>query len=223
VRRAAEEERSEFFVSRVCPNHSAKRRSFTRSTWRFTKLVYVAPNQHILAGDRRPARWRFVDALRTGSIEVRKDWIVPGLLGEVFKDRFVTFENATRFLSQDDRPTAVVFGNDEMALEVYCAAPRLGLRIPNDLSVIGSDDFQAVSNVLKPKLTTMALPCCDIGVQAVKSLVGLLKDNSLKTLHTKIAASWWSVCRSCARADAMHYGAAISQPRLSTGPGIARD
>jgi LacI family transcriptional regulator len=147
------------------------------------KLAYVALNENILAADLRGNA--FLDALAAERVEARSEWIVPGLVGDVFKDRFVAFENVTRILKQPDRPTGIVCGNDEIALQCYCAALELGLKIPHDISIVGFDDFQAVSNVVEPKLTTMALPYHEMGSLAVETLVGMLKGAAPKVLHTK--------------------------------------
>lgn len=147
------------------------------------KIAYVALNEHILAAELRGGA--FVDALRAKGIEPRRDWIVPGLVGEVFHDRFVAFENATNLLKGPDRPTAIVCGNDQIALQVYCAALELGLSIPGDVSLIGFDDFDAISNVVRPGLTTVALPYPEMGALAVKTLLRMLGGEPPKTPHTR--------------------------------------
>ncbi|PDT45995.1 hypothetical protein CO661_20280 [Sinorhizobium fredii] len=49
------------------------------------------------------------------------------------------------------------------ALNVCIAALGLELSVPNDVSIVGFDDFRTVSRALKPELTTAALPCYDLG------------------------------------------------------------
>lgn len=136
------------------------------------RLAYVTLNPNILAAELRERAFR--DAHATRGLAVREEWVVPGLVGEVFNDRFVAFENVTQILRQTDRPTAIVAGNDEIALQCYCAAMQLGLRVPHDISIVGFDDFQAVSNVVQPSLTTMALPYQAMGRRAVEVLLRLL-------------------------------------------------
>lgn len=147
------------------------------------KIAYVALNEHILAAELRGNA--FVDALAAHGVDVRPDWIVPGIAGEVFHDHFVAFKNVRSILDRADRPTAIVCGNDEIALQVYCAALELGLRIPRDVSIVGFDDFQAVSTVVEPKLSTMALPYHEMGVLAVETLTGMLRGSQPKNLHVK--------------------------------------
>lgn len=88
-----------------------------------------------------------------------------------------TFESgvagAEALLRREPRPTAIFACNDEMAAGVYKAAQRMGLSIPDDLTVIGYDDSPLASQ-LWPPLTTIHLPVREIGRQAA-SLV-LTKD-----------------------------------------------
>ncbi|MEV6249800.1 substrate-binding domain-containing protein [Streptomyces sp. NPDC051742] len=58
---------------------------------------------------------------------------------------------ARELLSRPDRPTAVFTANDMQALGVYRAARELGLRIPDDLSVVGFDDVPTVAWVDPPR------------------------------------------------------------------------
>ena len=56
---------------------------------------------------------------------------------------------------------------------VYQAAAERGLRIPQDLSVVGFDDQQEIAPALWPALTTVALPHYEMGVWAVEALLGV--------------------------------------------------
>ena len=65
-------------------------------------------------------------------------------------------------LSRSPRPTAIFAGNDETAAGVYRTAYLRGLKIPDDLTVIGFDDSPLASR-LCPSLTTMRQPIRDMG------------------------------------------------------------
>ncbi len=84
-------------------------------------------------------------------------------------------EAALAFLQPDDRPTAVFCFNDQMAMGVYQAATRLGIRIPDELSIIGVDDLKIVAAALDPPLTTVALPHYEMGQRAVELVVQLIE------------------------------------------------
>lgn len=90
------------------------------------------------------------------------------MTGPVGSERMVAFAAARELLSSRQRPSAVICGNDQVAMQVYAAAASLGLAIPEDLSVIGFDDLKIISETLYPALTTVALPYFDIGRRAVE-------------------------------------------------------
>ena len=71
-----------------------------------------------------------------------------------------------KLLDSVDRPTAIFASNDMEALGVYEAARRLGLGIPDDLSVVGFDDI-AVAGWMAPSLTTVRQPIAQMAVDAI--------------------------------------------------------
>lgn len=85
-----------------------------------------------------------------------------------------TFESGLQcgetLLGLAERPTAVFAGNDEMAVGVYQAARRAGLRIPEDLSIVGFDDSPIATRIW-PTLTTVRLPIVHMGRIAAQLLI----------------------------------------------------
>jgi LacI family transcriptional regulator len=75
-------------------------------------------------------------------------------------------------LPAEQRPTAIFFFNDRMAVGAYGAARARGLEIPRDLSVFGFDDQQLVADVLDPPLSTIALPHYEMGRWAMEVALG---------------------------------------------------
>ncbi len=75
-----------------------------------------------------------------------------------------------KYLSEPNRPTALLAANDQIAIAVYRAATSLGLSIPDDLSVLGFDDLD-VSAHLDPPLSTIAQPFEQIGRTAAELLL----------------------------------------------------
>lgn len=78
---------------------------------------------------------------------------------------------AERLLDRSDPPTAVFCFSDRLAMAVYQVAQRRGLRIPDDLSIVGFDDQDGVANALDPGLTTMRLPHRELGEWAARTAV----------------------------------------------------
>ncbi|MCC7447860.1 MAG: GntR family transcriptional regulator [Anaerolineae bacterium] len=76
-------------------------------------------------------------------------------------------------LSQPDRPTALFAMNDLMALQVLRAANLAGLKVPDDLSLVGFDDMEIVSHI-DPPLTTVAQNPFRVGAEAARVLLDLV-------------------------------------------------
>jgi LacI family transcriptional regulator len=82
------------------------------------------------------------------------------------------FAAATELLALSERPTAIFASNDTMALGVFEAARRRGLRIPEDLSVVGFDDLPE-ARWSPPPLTTVRQPLAEMGALAARTVLGL--------------------------------------------------
>ena len=82
-----------------------------------------------------------------------------------------------RMLVSSDRPTAVIAGGFSLAMGVYQACRQLGLRIPEDVSVIGIDDVRTAAHVT-PALTAMRQPLMEMGRQASLLLLSLIQGRS---------------------------------------------
>jgi LacI family transcriptional regulator len=93
-----------------------------------------------------------------------------GYKGPISDETLIAFDVAVAMLRAKDRPTAIICGNDKVALQVYSAAAHLGLVIPQDLSVMGFDDLTVISESVWPPLTTVGLPYFEIGRMAVEML-----------------------------------------------------
>lgn len=93
-------------------------------------------------------------------------------------DYQLAYEEALKLLSQPQRPTAIFAMNDPMACAVLAASRRLGLRVPDDLSIIGFDD-RSCSAYSSPSITTLHIPFYDIGSIAASSLIDLLNNRDV--------------------------------------------
>ncbi|MEU6272115.1 LacI family DNA-binding transcriptional regulator [Streptomyces populi] len=90
----------------------------------------------------------------------------------------ISFEDAltatqTALTTPGPRPTAVICDDDKLAAGAYKAARRLGLRIPDDISITGLDDL-ALARALDPELTTVRLDAERFGEQGMKALLAVL-------------------------------------------------
>jgi LacI family transcriptional regulator len=89
-------------------------------------------------------------------------------------------------LDLPEPPTAVFAGSDETAVGVMEAARARGLRIPEDLSVVGFDDTQ-IARLSSPALTTVRQPLQEMGKVALRTAMQLASDESVDSHHVELA------------------------------------
>ena len=136
------------------------------------RLAYIRLNPSLYGGEERLRAFR--QATRESGLDEADFDVRVGMLGPVGSEEYFVFRETTELLGKSDRPTAIFCGNDVVALQVYLAVLGAGLRIPEDVSVIGFDDFETVSLRLTPQLTTAALPYYNLGFMAADRLNQML-------------------------------------------------
>jgi LacI family transcriptional regulator len=123
----------------------------------------------------------YCEALKDANIAIDAALVKPGLFS------FESGMNAgLELLSIENRPTAIFAANDDMAAGVIVAAYRNGIKVPEDISVIGFDDSE-IAEKIWPTLSTVRQPLALYGEAAVEHLVkragkggnGLPKKKSL--------------------------------------------
>jgi LacI family transcriptional regulator len=97
------------------------------------------------------------------------------------------YQAARQLLQRPDPPTGLFCFRDLMAMGVYRAAAAAGLRIPDDLSVVGFDDMEFVASELFPGLTTVALPHYEMGSWGVEQLLSLIRSPAGKAKQLKLS------------------------------------
>src|SRR5262249_37385231 len=91
-----------------------------------------------------------------------------------------------KLLDLPDPPTAIFAGSDQQAFGVYEAARQRGLRIPDDLSVVGFDELP-VSRWASPPLTTVRQPLAEMGSAAAQMLGELIDGGPLRTNRVELS------------------------------------
>ena len=93
---------------------------------------------------------------------------------------------AHRLLELPEPPTAIFGFNDNVAIGALHAAHERGLKVPDDLSVVGFDDtHQAV--IVTPRLTSVSQPLAEMGRMGVSLLLRLLEGQRLDALRVELA------------------------------------
>jgi LacI family transcriptional regulator len=109
-----------------------------------------------------------------GRLEVAGDWTMEG--GRAA---------AAALLDQPQPPSAIFAFNDMMAIGAIQAARARGLRVPEDVSIVGFDDTVEAS-IVSPGLTTVRQPLAEMGRMAVSQLVRLLGHQRIDALHVEL-------------------------------------
>jgi DNA-binding LacI/PurR family transcriptional regulator len=135
--------------------------------------------------------WRryhgYEQALRNAGIEIDPRLVadaVPSIDGSVVAGSLAAAES---LLDVQPRPTAVFAHNDLLAIAVMHVARTRGLRIPEDLSVVGVDDIEA-GRFMDPPLTTAPFPAQELGQVAAEKLLRLIEGEQVERVTTLPAA-----------------------------------
>jgi LacI family transcriptional regulator len=96
------------------------------------------------------------------------------------------FLRGSELLDLPEPPTAIFAGSDQQALGVYEAARQHGLRVPQDLSIVGFDDLP-VARWISPPLTTVRQPLTEMGRTAAAMLGDLIDGKPLPTRRVELS------------------------------------
>ncbi len=132
-------------------------------------LVFPNPAGNDRAHDRLHGA---LDELRHGHVEVPEQWRLeaPYSIAEAKRA-------CTELLEHAPRPTAILCGNDIIAQGVLYAARHHGVRVPEDLSIMGIGDFNG-SGEIEPSLSTIRIPAKRIGILAAELITSSVATQS---------------------------------------------
>ena len=121
-----------------------------------------------VGNDRARGRFEGIcDALRDAGLD-------PGTIA--VEESPYAIENGAqafaRLMQADPRPTAIMCGNDVLAAGAMRMAAKLGLRVPEDVSITGFDDIE-LADIVTPPLTTVHVPHREMGRRAAQKLLAL--------------------------------------------------
>ncbi len=123
----------------------------------------------------RDRAWGYRKALEAAGIPLRREYY-----GEDQHGRREARNTAKKILALPDRPTATFAASDTQAVGVLEAARELGLRVPEDLSVIGYDDIE-IADIMG--LTTVRQMLFESGQRGVELLLETLEKPDIEPVH----------------------------------------
>lgn len=119
----------------------------------------------------RNFRLGYESALADAGIQATGGWTVEADM----LDKEATYRAVESVMALTDRPTALVCGDDQIAAMAINALRRLGLRVPEDASVMGCGNLPVVGRLVDPGLSTVALPLEENGRRAAGLLIDLIE------------------------------------------------
>ncbi len=143
-----------------------------------TRIGFIAGRPDLRSSVLRDAGYR--SALLEAGIRFE-----PGLVGVGRYEEDASRQLAHELLSQVERPTAIFAANDLSAIAVLGAAHELGIRVPDELSVIGFDDIPEASRHV-PALSTVRQPMQRLGEVATRLLIGLMNGETPEQTHVRL-------------------------------------
>ncbi len=128
-----------------------------------TRIAAISGPEDMMCSHARLDGYR--SAMTSAGLSIRPDWVRYGNFhiegGSV---------NGRELLASADRPTAIFAGSDLQALGVLDAARGLGLRVPDDFSVVGYDDIP-LAKWVSPTLTTVHQPLKQMAEEASRLVI----------------------------------------------------
>jgi DNA-binding LacI/PurR family transcriptional regulator len=119
----------------------------------------------------------YLDALENAKIPVRQDYI-SHVKGFSHNDGL---KPTKKLLKSSDLPDAIFAMNDNIAISAMHIARKMGMSIPEDISIVGFDD-EPHSSYFRPSLSTVWQPVYSIGMLAARIVLGRLNSNNADNL-----------------------------------------
>lgn len=141
-----------------------------------TRLAIFNSTCQTIYGRKREQGFR--DALRDNNIPLREEWVLH--LGEI--DYNLAQAAAADLFSGDEYPDAVFTISDVYAAGAVRSITKAGLRVPDDVSVVGFNDTE-IALTSEPALTTVHQPRQKMGATACSVLLRLIRTGSCPSRH----------------------------------------
>ena len=133
--------------------------------------LFVLPYHEIPATPRRERAQAYQDLLVEYDLPSDDSWLV-----QIDCEESLLAEQIDKLLQDpDNRPTAIFGANDLMTMSIVSVLVKKGIRVPQDVAVIGFDDWEWAP-YLNPPVTVVAQPSYAMGRRAIERLVGRIKN-----------------------------------------------
>jgi DNA-binding LacI/PurR family transcriptional regulator len=134
------------------------------------KIAHIAGPQNLVLSKERLKG--YLDTLKKHHLPIKDEWIVYNDLWMENSKKCVN-----QLLSVDDKPDAIFAYTDFVGIELIIAAKAKGIKIPEDISVVGFSN-DPVSEIVDPGLTTLSQPPLELGKLAAEILISHIENES---------------------------------------------
>lgn len=146
------------------------------------KIAFIGsyiPNKFTLQFGRYDA---YRSMMRRYNLPVSDGWII-----DCKWEKQLGYDMTKKLIAMENRPTAIFFASDHMAIASLSAIYDAGLSVPDDISIIGISDIEE-AKYLTPPLTTIAIPQFEIGRIVANTLLSRIKgdDTPPKQIYVPI-------------------------------------
>ncbi len=141
-----------------------------------SKIAYIHGSMSSVTHNRLVS---FHNTMRENGLIVKEEYLVEG----IYRNAEKCEELAKSLISLPDPPTCIIAPDDYAAMGVMNCAKKMGLKVPEDISVAGYDGV-SVSQAIEPKLTTVKQDTDKLGSEAARQLINLIESPMTTSLDS---------------------------------------
>ena len=149
-----------------------------------SRIAYLTLDPSMVATHQRLEGYQ--QALHENDIAYDPELVLCADTLDLLDNEKLIIDAIDHLLSLACPPTAICCGNDKMALKLYGILRVKGIRIPEQISIAGYDNYLAITEGLYPALTTVHLPYQEIGQEAARQLLKLIDGKDQKAPNSAI-------------------------------------
>jgi LacI family transcriptional regulator len=146
----------------------------------FTKIAYIGGIEAFNDYDHRARLAGYKKALQECRLDFEETYIESGQYSEEGGS-----SSFMRLMQLAEPPDAIFCANDEMALGVLKTAKKMGIKIPQQIGLIGFDDIR-ICQYTSPALTSVRQPSYNIGILLCEKLIQIIETEENKTRHNNL-------------------------------------
>ncbi|WP_141432109.1 LacI family DNA-binding transcriptional regulator [Bacillus sp. 03113] len=151
--------------------------------------MFSGPLSYFDSGYMRYKGYR--QALADHGIDYQEKWFFEGEY-----DIQSGYKRGKELLKQKDKPTAICCVSDMVAIGAIRAAEELGLKVPEDISILGFDDIP-IAEAYRPSLTTVRQPIVELGIQSAQMLLQQMQEKDQYVKEVRVLSHEIIVRESC--------------------------